>query len=226
MRLNVAELVKQMIRWVYALSPYFWIDRYFKQQELAFEPESDAWQALRNKRLFLSEFYIVSWLVGSMLLVGLTVALNLTGDADSILNSAIVTAVVVLLLLRIFGIVNKEIGVILFGICKITEGTMVSATGRVIVLAMVNFMTALFLFATVYQLQGQFEDVPSFFGAPHSFAGLVHSVSLHFTMNGAFTPADAFTWLVSISQGIFCFAFGTIVISLFVSLLNVKPLRA
>ena len=226
MRLNVAELVKQMIRWVYALSPYFWIDNYFKQQELAFKPESDAWQELRNKRLFLSEFYIVSWLVGSMLLVGLTVGINLTGDADSMLNPAVVMVLVGLLLLRIFGIVNKEIGVILFGICKITEGTMVSATGRVIVLAMVNFMTALFLFATVYQLQGQFEDVPSFFAAPNSFAGLVHSVSLHFTMNGAFTPADAFTWLVSISQGIFCFAFGTIVISLFVSLLNVKPLRA
>ncbi|MEA1989187.1 MAG: hypothetical protein U9N57_08290 [Pseudomonadota bacterium] len=212
--MNTAELVKQMIRWVYMLSPYFWVDNYLKQREFAYEPESTDWQALRHKRLFLSEFYIVGWLGLSVVLLVMTLFLDLYDW------------IVFLLLLRIFGIVNKELGVILFGICKITEGSMVSATGRVIVLAMVNFLTAMFLFASVYQIMGVFEDVPAYFLGEYSIAGLVNAVNLQFTMSGAFTPADTFTWLISTSQGIFCFTFGTIVISLFVSLLNVKPLRA
>jgi len=212
--MNITELVKQLISWVYKLSPYFWIDNYLKQKEFAFEAESEAWQALRHKRLFLSEFYIVGWLVLSF---GLLVVSIFYEFADW---------VVILLLLRILGIVNKELGVILFGICKITEGTMVSATGRVIVLAMVNFLTAMFLFATVYQIKGSFEDVPAFFTGDYPIAGLIHAINLQFTMSGAFTPSDVFTWLVSTSHGVFCFVFGTIVISLFVSLLNVKPLRA
>lgn len=212
--MNVAEWVKNIISWLYRLSPYFWIDNYFKKKELGFEVESESWQALRNKRLFLSEFYIVGWLFLSAAIVIVSTFYTL---ADWL---------VIFLLLRIFGIVNKELGVILFGICKITEGTMVSATGRVIVLAMVNFLTAMFLFASVYQIKGVFEDIPSFFMGDYPIAGLVHAMNLQFTMSGAFTPGDLFTWWVSTSHGVFCFVFGTIVISLFVSLLNVKPLRA
>ena len=212
--MDTAGLVKQLIRWVYSLSPYFWLDHYLKTKEYAFEVESVPWRALRQKRLFISEFYIVGWLILSILLFGLTLFYTLP------------TWVVVVLLLRIFGIVNKELGVILFGVCKITEGTMVSATGRVIVLAMVNFLTALFSFASVYQIKGVFEGVPAYFQGEWPVAGLIHAIHYQFTMNGAFTPADEFTWWVSTSQGVFCFVFGTIVISLFVSLLNVKPLRA
>jgi len=212
--MDTAGLVKQLIRWVYALSPYFWIDHYFKNKEFAFEPESPDWQAIRNKRLFLSEFYIVGWLIFAFTLTILTMFFEMY------------EWLVVLLLLRILGIVNKELGVILFGICKITEGSMVSATGRVIVLAMVNFLTAMFLFASVYQIKGAFESVPHFFNGEWPVAGLIQSINVQFTMSGAFTPADSFTWLVNTSQGVFCFVFGTIVISLFVSLLNVKPLRA
>lgn len=212
--MNTAELVKQLIRWVYALSPYFWVDNYYKKKEFAYEPESENWQALRNKRLFLSEFYIVGWLGLSFFLTIMTMFLDV---ADWL---------VVILLLRVFGIVNKELGVILFGICKITEGSMVSATGRVIVLAMVNFLTAMFLFASVYQISGVFDGVPAYFTGDWPVAGLIQAINVQFTMSGAFTPADSFTWWVSASQGVFCFVFGTIVISLFVSLLNVKPLRA
>ena len=212
--MNIAELVKQMISFFYRLSPYFWIDNYLKQKEFSFEVESENWQALRSKRLFLSEFYIVGWLAASFVLFMVSTFYSF---ADW---------VVIILLLRIFGIVNKELGVILFGICKITEGSMVSATGRVIVLAMVNFLTAMFLYATVYQITGVFEDAPAFFTGDYPIAGLVHAINLQFTMSGAFTPGDLFTWWVSTSHGVFCFVFGTIVISLFVSLLNVKPLRA
>lgn len=212
--MNITELVKHLISWVYKLSPYFWIDHYLKQKEFGFEVESDSWQALRHKRLFLSEFYIVGWLVVA---VGLLITSIFYEFADW---------VVIPLLLRIFGIINKELGVILFGICKITEGSMIAATGRVIVLAMVNFLTAMFLFATVYQIKGSFKDVPAFFTGDHPITGFVQAINLQFTMNGAFTPADLFTWSVSTGQGIFCFLFGTIVISLFISLLNVKPLKA
>ena len=212
--MDTAGLVKQFIGWVYRLSPYFWLDNYYKKSEMAFEVESQSWQSLRNKRLFLSEFYIVGWLGLSVLLFVLTLFFSLS------------EWLVLVLLLRIFGIVNKELGVILFGICKITEGSMVSATGRVIVLAMVNFLTAMFLFATVYQVSGVFEDVPAYFSGSYPVAGLIQAVNIQFTMSGAFTPGDMFTWIVGTGHGVFCFVFGTIVISLFVSLLNVKPLRA
>lgn len=215
--LNTAEFVKQLIRWVYALSPYFWVDSYYKRQESDFEMESQDWQKIRNKRLFLSEFYIVGWL-------GLSFSLTLITIVFPQLNWPL--WILLLVMFRIFGIVNKELGVILFGICKITEGSMVSATGRVIVLAMVNFLTAMFLFASLYQINGAFADVPNYFQNASHVAGLIQSLNVQFTMSGAFTPDDVFTWWLTTAQGVFCFVFGTIVISLFVSLLNVKPLRA
>lgn len=211
MQINIAALVKELIRWIYALSPYFWLDRFFKHKESEFEPESDSWQRYRDKRLFLSEFYIVGWLALSVLLYAASTQVNLPVWLS------------VLLMLRIVGILNKELGVILFGICKITEGTAVSATGRVIVLAMVNYTTAMFLFASVYQLIGHFSDVPAYLAV---WGALIQSLQTQFALGAPFEPADAQTWWLMTSHGIFCFTFGTIVISLFVSLLNVKPLRA
>jgi len=215
--LNTAEFVKQLIRFFYSFSPYFWLDSYYKRQEGEFVAESEAWQEIRDKRLFLSEFYIVGWL-------GLSVVMTMTTVLLPSMNWP--QWVMLLMMLRIFGIVNKELGVILFGICKITEGSMLSATGRVIVLAMVNFLTAMFLFASLYQMNGVFNDVPNYLLNSWPVAGLVHSLNVQFTMSGAFTPDNVFTWWLTTAQGMFCFVFGTIVISLFVSLLNVKPLRA
>lgn len=211
--MNIAEVVKKLIQFIYAFSPYFWLDRYYKNKEFAYEVESAQWQALRNKRLFLSEFYIVGWWVLAFALMVLSVFYPLAAW------------LVPFLFLRIIGIVNKELGVILFGTCKITEGTAVSATGRVIVLAMVNYLTAMFLFATIYQINGAFEDVPVYLQQALPLGGLIQALQIHFTMSGAFAPADLFTWALTVSQGVFCFMFGTIVISLFVSLLNVTPLK-
>ncbi|MDG6778106.1 hypothetical protein QCB44_05250 [Thiomicrorhabdus sp. zzn3] len=211
--MNIAAVVKELIRWIYALSPYFWLDRYFKNREFAFEPESDSWQQLRNRRLFLSEFYIVGWLV---LAAGLFILSSLFSLPQWI---------ALLLGLRIIGILNKELGVILFGICKITEGTAVSATGRVIVLAMVNYLTAMFLFAGVYQIVGAFAEVPDYLLGAWQ-APLMQAMHTQFALSPPFVPADLLTWGVLTSHGLFCFMFGTIVISLFVSLLNVKPLKA
>lgn len=214
MQINTAGVVKQFINFIYHLSPYFWVDNYYRNRELAYEPESNSWNKLRGKRLFLSEFYIVGWLTLSIVLYVSTLYFEFS------------VWLVIILAIRIFGIVNKELGVILFGICKVTEGSMVSATGRVIVLAMVNYLTAMFLFASIYQIAGSFDGVPSYFVIDYPISGFIQAVNVQFTMNGAFAPDDAFTWLVTTSQGVFCFVFGTIVISLFVSLLSVKPLKA
>ena len=214
MQINTAGLVKRSIQGIFHLSPYFWVDNYYRNKELTREPKSSNWQVIRDKRLFFSEFYIVGWLVLSIALYVATLYINFA------------EWLVIILAIRIFGIVNKELGVILFGICKVTEGSMVSATGRVIVLAMVNYLTAMFLFASIYQIGGTFEGVPDYFVVDYPIAGFIQAINVQFTMNGAFAPGDAFTWLVTTSQGVFCFVFGTIVISLFVSLLSVKPLKA
>lgn len=212
--MNVAGAVKQLIRWIYALSPYFWLDRHFRLREQAHTPESVPWQQLRDLRLGLSEGYILGWFVLALLLSVVTLRMELYAW------------VVPLLLLRVGGILNKELGVILFGICKITEGTRVSASGRVIVIALVNYVTAMLLFAGVYQSVGAFRDVPDYLSRGWDWTGLIQSVNIHTTLAGPFFPADGITWFVMSVQSIFCFMFGTIVLSLFVSLLNIKPLKA
>ena len=63
--MNIAELFKHLIQFIYRFSPYFWVDNYLKKREFDFEPESAQWQGFRDKRLFLSEFYIVGWFVTS-----------------------------------------------------------------------------------------------------------------------------------------------------------------
>jgi hypothetical protein len=50
-------------------------------------------------------------------------------------------------------------------------------------------------------------------------------MAIHFTLSGAFVANDLMTWGIVTSQGAFCFAFGTMILSLFVSLLNFKPLK-
>lgn len=212
--MNVSKEAKQLIRWIYALSPYFWLDRHFRLREQAHAPESEAWQHLRDLRLTLSEWYIVGWFAVALLFTIITLRVELY------------VWLVPLLLLRVGGILNKELGVILFGICKITEGSRVSASGRVIVIALVNYVTAMLLFAAVYQSVGAFRTVPDYLAQGWDWTGLIQAVNIHTTLAGPFTPANGITWFVMSVQSTFCFMFGTIVLSLFVSLLNIKPLKA
>lgn len=209
--MQFADTVKHLIRAVYAFSPYFWADTWLKSKEFA-QPENslerDGWRA---KRLMLSERYIVYWFLGSMLLYGVSIYLPWW--------------VALLLCFRVFGILNKELGVILFGICKITEGTKVSASGRVVLLGLVNYLTAMFLFATVYGLTASFQDIPAYTQTFVPLWPFIQAVSLQFTLSPAFIPDDLLTWMLCLYQSGFCFLFGTIVISMFVSLLNIKPLR-
>ena len=211
--MKFADTIKSTIRGIYGLSPYCWADSYLKQREQQHPADSDEQQALRTRRLLLSERYIVYWLFGSIALFLLS---PLLGQWFGPWLSAP-------LLLRVLGILNKELGVILFGICKITEGTFVSATGRVIVLALTNFLTAMFLFATSYALIGQFQTPPDYAVAGLPLWPLIQAMNVHFTLGSAFEPASLGSWLLSLYHSGFCFLFGTIVISMFVSLLNITP---
>ncbi len=209
--MTFTDTVQACIRAIYSFSPYFWADSYLKSREFQHEVGSSAQQQWRSRRLVLSERYIVYWLFGSLILFLLS----------PLLSSWIAAP----LLLRVLGILNKELGVILFGICKITEGTAVAASGRVIVLGLTNFLTAMMLFATSYALLGQFNDIPDYTQGALPLWPLIQAMNIHFTLSSAFQPADLLSWFLGIYQSGFCFLFGTIVISMFVSLLNIKPLH-
>lgn len=209
--MKFADTVRSSIRAVYWLSPYCWADNYLKRQELQHDSGSTGQEQWRDSRLLLSERYIVYWMFGSVLLF--------------LLSPLLSSWLVIPLLLRILGILNKELGVILFGICKITEGTRVAATGRAIVLALTNFVTAMMLFATCYALVGQFEGVPSYSQGALPLWPLIQAMNVQFTLANAFAPADLLSWFMSLFHSGFCFMFGTLVISMFVSLLSIKPLK-
>ncbi len=206
-----AETVKASIKGVYALSPYYWLDSYLKAKESQHDVGSVEQQKWRTKRLLLSERYIVYWLFGSIALLFLTPLLS----AWFILP----------LLFRVLGILNKELGVILFGTCKITEGTMVAASGRVIVLGLANYLTAMFLFSSIYALAGSFDNIPQYTQLALPLWPMIQAMSIQFTLTSAFPPADLLSWGLCLIHSGFCFLFGTIVISMFVSLLNIKPLQ-
>lgn len=209
--MKFADTVKVAIQGVYATSPYFWADSYLKRRECSHPEGSDEQQRWRTKRLLLSERYIVYWLFAAISLFLITPIMPWW--------------LAVPILLRALGILNKELGVILFGTCKITEGTMVAASGRVIVLGLVNYLTAMFLFASAYALIASFEKIPDFTQLALPVWPLIQAMNVQFTLTTAFPPADLLTWFICLFHSGFCFLFGTIVISMFVSLLNIKPLQ-
>lgn len=212
--MKIAETAKQIIRGIFLLSPYAWADGWLKRREIAVAGTETA-QQLRQRRLQLSERYIGYWLFAAIGLVFIA----------PLLPKWLAWLLFPLIALRVLGILNKELGVILFGICKITEGTAVSASGRVIVLALTNYLTALFLFTTLYLLGGDFADVPAWLLNQPVLAAFLHAARIHFSLGGLLTPGNLATALIGTGQIAFCFLFGTIVISLFVSLLNIRPLE-
>ena len=209
--MQFADTVKLSIQGIYMLSPYFWVDSYLKKRELSFLEGSEQQKIWRTRRLLLSERYIVYWLFVAIALF--------------ILTPVLPGWLAVPLLLRALGILNKELGVILFGTCKITEGTMVAASGRVIVLGLVNYLTAMFLFASSYALICSFENIPEYTQLVLPVWALIQAMNVQFTLSAAFPPANLLTWFISLFHSGFCFMFGTIVISMFVSLLNIQPIN-
>lgn len=209
--MHFADTVRASIRGIYCLSPYCWADTLLKRQESRYPEATNEQKYWRNARLQLSERYIVYWFF-------LAIALFL-------LSPLLPGWVAPLLLLRVLGILNKELGVILFGICKITEGRMVATSGRAIVLALVNFLSAVFLFATIYALAADFQNLPAYTLEPLPFWALIQAANIQFTLSTAFEPANLVSWWLCLIQSGFCFMFGTLVISMFVSLLNIRPLE-
>lgn len=209
--MQFADTVKSTIQGVYALSPYFWVDSYLQKREFSFTEGSEHQKAWRRRRLLLSERYIVYWLFAAVALF--------------VLAPVLPTWVAIPLLIRAMGILNKELGVILFGTCKITEGTMVAASGRVIVLGLVNYLTAMFLFASSYALICSFENIPEYTQLTLPVWALIQAMNVQFSLTSAFPPANLLTWFICLFHSGFCFMFGTIVISMFVSLLNIQPIN-
>ena len=54
---------------------------------------------------------------------------------------------------------------------------------------------------------------------------LIQAMNIQFTLTSAFAPADLLSWALCLFHSGFCFMFGTIVISMFVSLLNIQPIQ-
>lgn len=185
------------------LSPYAWIDALLaRAEQRGGEPR---WRA---RRYVASELYIALWLLAAILLwLG---------------NGALPAWLIWPALLRVAGILNKEMGVILFGRCKITQGRVVAATGRTIVLALENYATAALLMAFVYAQTGIFTGVPDSAGSLDTGTALIQSLSIQFSLTPAFTPVDLASWSIVIFQAGFSFLFSLIVISLFVSLLEMS----
>ena len=134
--MKIAQTARHVIAGVYWLSPYAWADHYLKACERRCEPDSEAQQALRTRRLVLSERYIGYWFFAA---------------------------------------------------------------------------AALFLFSA--QL-------------PAWLAALLHAAQVHFSLASTYVAADLRTALLGAFHSAYCFLYGTLVISLFVSLLSVRPLRA
>lgn len=202
-----AILFKRILIVFFWLSPYKWIDAILEHLEHRQPPHDRYHHTLRQSRYLLSESYILGWLC--------------IGIAFWVCNAALPVWLVWPALIRVFGILEKELGVILFGTCKITEGRQVAATGRTIVLALMNYFTAAFLFAFVYTKAGTFTVPANAAGNLSTNQALAQALTVQFSFGPAYPPADSTTWMLVIGQMGFCFLFSLIVISLFVSLLDV-----
>ncbi|MDE1854071.1 MAG: hypothetical protein KGI38_10070 [Thaumarchaeota archaeon] len=205
----IDSAAKSAINAFYWLSPYRWIDEWQKKLEARIRDEGGDWERIRRRRYRIDELYIVGWLGLAIVLLPIAWVLP--------------TAFFILPLARAAGIVNKELGVVLFGICKISEGDKVSATPRVILLALVNYLTAGLLFALAYARVGTYQLDSAVIASPlpPSYAA-VEGLSVLFTLSPAYTPLDLMTRILTMGESAFCFLFGILIISTFVNLIHLK----
>jgi hypothetical protein len=206
----IAKTLKFVIDKLYWTSPYRWLDEWQKHLEQKAKQSDKDWRKIRQRRYLIADIYFVGWLGLAILCLALYQWLP--------------TVLAYVLMLRVLGILNKELGVVLFGICKITEGRRVSGSSRVIANALCNYLTAGLLFAFLYSKSGTYliNGTTTVSPLPIEYA-IIQGLSVHFTLAPAYAPGDPQTWIFTIAQSGFCFLFGAIIISLFVSLLNVKP---
>lgn len=203
-----ARIVEGLLIALYHLSPYRWLDALFEYGERQSADGSAAAQRWRGRRYVLSELYIVGWLP-------LSVALWLG-------HALVPVWFVAPALMRVLGILQKELCVVLFGRCKVTPGrSRVRSSGRTIVLALINYTVVGFLFAFVYARGGTFlvAGTPSTLSTVEAF---IQAFAIQFTLSAAFAADSNGSWLLITAQNAFCFLFGVIVLSLFVSLLTTR----
>lgn len=207
----VTKTAKFIINILYWTSPYRWLDEWQKHLEKKAECKKDC-QKIRCRRYLFSEIYIVSWLVFAISFL--------------VFHQWLPVILAYVLMVRVLGILNKELGVVLFGICKITEDRSVFTSGRVVVLALCNYFTAGLLFAFIYSKLGTYyiNGTTTFSPLPINYA-VIQGFSIHFTLSPSYTPADPQTWLLTIAQTVFCFLFATIIIALFVPLLKISTIE-
>lgn len=206
---SVASWFRAAIKAVYWTSPYRWLDyrlELFQKAQPDGSAERDRWL---DRRYALSDFYITGWFLAAIVFY---------------INHELLPYWLVLpLCLRAFGILNKELGVILFGICKVTEGLAVSASERVLTLALINYMTAFFVFATLHGMVGGFEGPSSdLFGVP--LLPLYQAGGIHFGLSPGFEPETNGAHALALFHSSFSFFYATIIIALFVSLLTIETL--
>ena len=208
---RTAGAFQATINAVYWASPYRWFDEILKSRQNEAravrqgDEESERELFWLDRRYIFSDFYILAWLALS---VGLYLA-----------HPQLPHWAALPIALRCLGILNKELGVVIFGICKVTEGTSLSASGRVVTLALVNYLTALFCFAALHGILGVM-DTGSFADGAVPLAPLLQAMQLHFALSPAFPPVDRASYLLVSAQSAFVFFFATLIISLFVSILE------
>jgi len=208
----IDSAVKFLILKLYWTSPYRWLDKWqSKLQKRAGSKEDRA--KIRRHRYLISECYILGWLGLSLLFL--------------IIDPWLPTLLVYLLMLRVIGILNKESGVVLFGICKITPGQKVSSPARVIILALANYLTAGLLFASLYAKVGSYQLDNSVIISPLTINhAIVQSLSILFTLSPAYTPVDLQTRVLTLSESVFCYLFGILIIATFVNLIRLSSSRS
>lgn len=201
-----AYLFEWIIKIYFYISPYTWIDFLLRRKQYRYRGNQEQHKRWKEFRYWFSEIYAGLFAVMSGVLF--------------CLSSHLGEWVAWFLLLQIFWILNKEFGVIIFGICNVTEGKAVSRSERVITMALINFFGALIAFACVYAVLGRFNGVQEFEGI--RFWALQQALQMHFTLSPAFEPIDAVSRTLIGLHGAFSFLFATIIISIFVSLINLR----
>lgn len=207
----IATLLRGFIEGLYWWSPYRWLDAACAAREQAASDPATA-ETLRQRRYLISECYIAGWLVlAAMAMV----------EAPALPAWIAYPAA-----LRIIGILNKEAGIVLFGTCKITPGRVISNFERILPIALCNYLQSCLLFALLYTKLGHYavNGAQASLDVPHA---MVQAFSMHFFMIGPALPAndDLPGWWLIIAQGVFCFLFSTLVISLFISSLKLEAAR-
>ncbi len=208
----IDSVSKLLIDKLYWTSPYRWIDEWQQTLERGAKTKEE-FKKIRNRRYLISECYILAWFGLSILLLAI--------------NQWLPVVLVCLLVLRVIGILNKELGVVLFAICKITKGPNVSPSARVIILALINYLTAGLLFASLYAKIGSYQLDGSAIASPMPIDhAIVQSLSILFTLSPAYAPLDLQTRLLAMGESMFCYLFGILIIATFVSLIRLNSAKS